>query len=378
MSNSYNSVMSALALLFWLFGFGFLWNIPLLSQRRIDGPSSLGVSVIIPARNEEANLGRLLSSLAGQTVMPAEIIVVDDHSVDGTARVAHDSGATVLTSVDLPDGWVGKTWACWQGAHRARGDILIFLDADTVLEPEAISRILAEYTNGAGLLSIQPYHLMEVACERLGALFNLITMAGTNAFTVFGARLRPLGAFGPCMVCSREDYFSVGGHERAKGDVLESLAMGTAFVDAGHEVRCYGGKGTLAFRMYPDGIRSMVEGFAKSFAIGANTIAPLTLLVIVCWVFGCVAVTRHLVEAVFEGTAAGLSLWAALDLLYAAQIYWMLARIGNFGVWPALFFQVPLLFFLLVFAMSLVQTFLFRKVRWKGRLVDTRGSGGHS
>ena len=94
------------------------------------------VSVIIPARNEEATLPAILASLRALPLV--EVVVVDDSSVDGTAAVALSGGATVLTASPPPPGWTGKARACQLGADAASGDLLLFLDADTVLAPDAL------------------------------------------------------------------------------------------------------------------------------------------------------------------------------------------------------------------------------------------------
>lgn len=360
-----------LLLFFWVLGFIFLWKIPLLKTgNRLHGFSSK-ISIIVPARNEERTLGQLLQSITHQALKPHEVIVIDDQSADGTAEVARRAGCIVMTSKDLPEGWTGKPWACWQGAERATGDLFLFLDADTFLEPEGLSKIVSAYLGKGGLLSIQPFHKMGSGYERLSAIFNIIAMAGMNAFTPFGRRLKPMGAFGPCMICSREDYFIVGGHERARGEVLESLVIGREFLKADRKVYCYGGKETISFRMYPDGLRSLIEGFGKGFGTGATALSMVSLFMIVGWVFGGVGVTRQLLQSAILGDMSGLFGWFALDVLYIFQIHWMLFRIGNFGFLTALLFQVPLIFFVIVFAYSVLNIFLIRKVRWKGREVKT-------
>jgi len=356
-----------LLFLFWLVGFILLWRIPYLKKDERVATESPRLSIIIPARNEERNLSLLLNSLKHQTLKPHEIIVVDDHSTDSTAEIARKEACMVISSRDFPEGWTGKPWACWQGANRATGDVFLFLDADTFLEPDGLSKIMSTYSRKGGLLSIQPFHQMVRNYERLSAIFNIIAMAGMNAFTLLGSKVKPMGAFGPCMVCSREDYFFVGGHEKARGEVLESLAIGKEFLKKKREVHCYGGKGTISFRMYPEGLRSLVEGFSKGFGTGANATSVVSLLMIVGWVSGGISVTRHLVESAILGSPMDLLGWLVLDVLYILQIQWMLFRIGNFGFSTALLFQIPLIFFVIVFAYSILRIFLVRKVRWKGR-----------
>ncbi|HSO71268.1 MAG TPA: glycosyltransferase family A protein, partial [Thermodesulfobacteriota bacterium] len=161
----------------WLFGLFFFWRTPRLSEGIQPGKRLPVLSLIIPARNEEKNLARLLRSVGNGVHRPAEIIVVDDHSEDGTGKVGAQGGCTVIRSAELPDGWVGKTWACWQGAGIARGDLFLFLDADTVLESGGLSRLIQTYQEKGGLVSVYPYHRMGRPFEQLSAFFNLISMA---------------------------------------------------------------------------------------------------------------------------------------------------------------------------------------------------------
>jgi 4,4'-diaponeurosporenoate glycosyltransferase len=360
-----------LIFLFWLLGFIFLWKIPTPKSRNNLNHLSHKISILIPARNEERILGQLLDSIDQQSLKPHEVIVIDDQSDDATAEVARRAGSIVMTSKDLLEGWTGKPWACWQGAQRATGDVFLFLDADTFLEPEGLSKIASTYLEKGGLLSIQPFHKMKKGYERLSAIFNIISLAGMNAFTPLGSRLKPIGAFGPCMICSREDYFMAGGHEKARGEVLESIAIGKEFLKAHRNVHCYGGKETISFRMYPNGLRSLVEGFGKGFGTGASAMSVPSFFMMVAWVFGGVSVTRHLVQSAILSDPMGLLGWLVLDVLYIFQIHWMLFRIGNFGFPTALLFPIPLIFFVVVFAYSILRIFLIRKVRWKGRDVKT-------
>ncbi|HSR10323.1 MAG TPA: glycosyltransferase [Thermodesulfobacteriota bacterium] len=367
------SISGLLHICFWVLGFALLWRIPTAGKRLAALPP-LKVTVIIPARNEEKALARLLASLRDPAVAP-EIIVVDDHSEDATAETARRAGFRVIPSAPLPDGWAGKPWACWQAARMARGDLLFFLDADTVLEPAGLGKILSAYLDGKGLLSIQPYHRMERAFERLSAFFNIVTMAGMNAFAPWGGKGKPTGAFGPCNVCSKEDYFAAGGHAMVRGDVLESLGLGKRFLEANLGVRLMGGRGAISFRMYPGGMGSLIEGFAKGFASGAGAMSPSRLIMPVCWIAGGAGVLRHLLQSLIVPDPFALCVSGMTYSLYVFQIHWMLRRFGNFGFPAALLFPLPLLFFIGVFAVSCLRVFFLGRVRWKGRTIDTVRKG---
>ena len=362
-------------IIFWVLGFLFFWRIPTLRKSEGGAGDPPSVSIIVPARNEAGNIGRVLGSLREQTRQPREVIVVDDQSEDATPLIAEKEGASVLSLTELPEGWRGKNWACWQGAGRAQGEILLFLDADTWLEKDGLEKISATFLRTGGLLSVQPHHRVERLYEQLSAFFSIITMAGTQAFTVLGNRIKPVGAFGPCLVCRREDYFAVGGHAKVRSEILESLALGQAFLSGGLGLHCYGGRGAISFRMYTGGLRSMIEGFGKGFAIGANRTHWLCLLLIIGWVSGAMGLTRQLVQALLG--FGGMDWFPGLSLyfLYVVQIGRMLARTGTYRWSTAFLFPIPLLFFVAVFFWSIFNTFVFKKVRWKGRQIDTGTAG---
>lgn len=351
----------------WLSGLWLLWRVRLLGPGR-DGPLGT-VAVVVPARDEEANLAGLLSSLAAQTRPADEVLVVDDHSTDATATVARRAGTVVVEADPLPQGWTGKAWACWTGARLTTADTLVFLDADTTLAPDALARLVAEHGRHGGLLSVQPFHRTRRPYEWLSAFFNVVAMMGVDAFSPLGGRLPPSGAFGPCLVTRRSDYGAVGGHRAVRGEVLDDVRLGLAFRRAGLPVRCYGGRGTVAFRMYPAGLGSLVEGWSKNFASGAGVTRLPTLALILVWLSGCLAAGWYPARTLFGGgppVAASLGLYAA----YAAQLQWMLGRVGRFGPAAAVF-PVPLAFFVVVFVRSLVSTVVLGRVRWKGRTIPT-------
>jgi 4,4'-diaponeurosporenoate glycosyltransferase len=138
------------------------------------------------------------------------------------------------------------------------------------------------------------------------------------------------------------------------------------------EIRCLGGKGILNFRMYPQGFKSMANGFIKSFAVGSKAISLVSLIGISAWITGGMAVTRLLVQSMFFPPDIDLTVWIFINLLFAVQLFWMLFRVGNFHWLTGLFFQIPLIFFTVIFAISLIKTFFLKQVSWKGRTMNPR------
>lgn len=351
---------AGLILALWAGGWLVLFRLP--RCREASPARHPRVSIIIPARNEERNLPCLLDSLLAQDLQPDEVLVVDDGSTDGTAAIARLAGVRLLTSEPLPPGWRGKAWACHQGARAARGEAFLFLDADTFFLPGGYRRLLATFAGIPGALSLAPFHEVRRPYEQLSAFFNLVMMAGVGAFAAWARPGQAAGLFGPCLLIRREDYAAAGGHESVRGQVLENLCLAENL--ARHHIGrfCLSGKGTLAFRMYPDGFPSLVEGWRKAFARGAARTPPLVHRFIHLWLTGAAALALLLPAALAGFLPLGSGV-AAGYLLFALQTGLQLRRIGSFSPWTALCYPVPLFFFFAVF----FQSQRGRNARWKGR-----------
>ena len=228
------------------------------------------MSVIIPARDEAARLPSLLAALAAAEPRPDEVIVVDDGSTDATGAVAAAHGATVVTADALAPGWTGKAAACWQGAATATGEILVFLDADTEPRPHAVAAVAAEAARTGGLVSVQPWHRVERPYEQASAMANLVSVLGAGTG---GPRRRswwraPM-AFGPCLALPARVYARIGGHAAVATSVADDVALAERADRAGVGVTALLGEDVIAYRMYPDGWRSLVQGWTKNLATGA-------------------------------------------------------------------------------------------------------------
>lgn len=312
-----------------------------------DPPAAETVSIIIPARDEEANLPALLESLAAQRLRPLEIIVVDDCSTDRTAAIAEQHGAMVIRPEPPPRGWRGKNWACQKGAEAARGGHLLFLDADTRLVPDhGLSRLLGRYPGGAW--SLVPWHDTGGGAESFSAFFNLLMALGTI----------PRGLAGPCLIIPRADYEACGGHAAVKDRILENVHLGRELRRRGIPTGSAAGRGIISFRMYPGGFPELIPGWTKGFAAGAATTPPGTMALIILWVSSL---------WVAAGTLPFSPVFVGIYLLFAVQADWMLRRVGGFPVWTALFYPVPLAFYLVVFIRSLGRA--GKQTTWKGRKV---------
>jgi 4,4'-diaponeurosporenoate glycosyltransferase len=345
----------------WLAGFLLLRRIPTLPQQiEIKGEPPC-VTVIIPARNEEANLPALLISLQGSVPRPGQVLVVDDHSSDATAEIARTYGAQVMQSAPLPEGWTGKTWACHQGAMAAQSDLFFFLDADTCFAPRGYARTLAYFISlpANAALSVMPFHTTRRPYEQFSLFFNLLTAIGAGGFTGLGrARL-----FGPLLVIRRDLYLRAGGHEAVRSRILENLFLADiVYVSEGICV-AIGGKGAFLTRMFPHGFAQLRESWQKAFATGARVTAPIVLAISIFWLATACLTVLVLVTTIKSPPVAALVLYFAFVL----QTFLFASQVGTFRFISALLYPIPLVFYLALFGLSAYSRRGARTLVWRGR-----------
>ncbi|MBM7681299.1 glycosyltransferase involved in cell wall biosynthesis [Pullulanibacillus pueri] len=322
------------------------------------------LSIIIPARNEEENIAHLLDSLHAQTYHPYEIIVVNDGSSDQTKAVAESYGVKVIDCPKLPQGWTGKTWAVWNGFLRSTGELIAFLDADIRLAPQALEILLKARQKSGGVLSIVPYHFTKKLYERLALVFNILgVFAFTSPFEIKNPRK---GLYGSCILTTREDYEKVKGHDSIKSEILDDLNLGARFIEEGIAVHNYIGGDLVAFRMYPQGIKSEFQGFGKGAVLSTTSLRAPTLLFVVLWILGLVVSESFLF---FLETSFFLPLFIGY-LLYMLQIVYFVKFVGRFGFIMPIFHILSTLFFLIVILYSVYQVVFLKEVTWKGRTVE--------
>ena len=252
------------------------------------------VSAIVPARNEEAVIGACVRSLAVQVEI-AEVLVVDDQSTDRTAEIVRGLAAEfpkvrLLQAVELPAGWVGKNNAVWIGAKDARGEWLLFTDADAVHEPDSAAKALeiAEQENAA-LVSFSPEQVMKTWYEKAVIPYVYTRLASKYRFDdVNDPNSQAAAANGQFLLIRRDAYEAVGGHASVAGEVLEDVALAKQVKGAAYRIWFGSGKGIVRVRMYRS-YAAMREGWKKNLyqlmggteaavrAENASAIRPLLL-----------------------------------------------------------------------------------------------------
>ena len=245
-----------------------------------DGPR---VSIIVPARNEASNIAPLLASLARSNYRNREVIVVDDRSTDGTGdivealRVRTDGDwLRLVHGSDVPAGWFGKPWACWQGYQAATGDVLLFTDADTRHETDLLGRsVAALQATEADLFTILPEQTLGSFWER-SVMPHMLFMLGFRYNAAIGNRTRnPLHvvANGQYIMMPRASYEAIGGHQAVKHEVVEDLRLAQVVVAADRKLYLTHAEEFMRTRMYRS-LGGILEGWTKNVAIGARYSLP--------------------------------------------------------------------------------------------------------
>lgn len=250
-------------------------NLRLLRTPTADAPATHEpVSVLIPARNEEAHVGTtVLSVLAQDGVPDLDVIVLDDGSADRTAEIvaglaAADPRVRLVTGgdADLPPGWLGKPWACARLSEQARGSVLVFVDADVVLEPHAL-RALIGTLRAYDLALVAPYprQRAESWLERLVQPLLTWSWIATMPVRWAEASMRPSlsAANGQLLAVDAAAYRAIDGHVAVQGEVIEDVALMRAVKRSGRRAATVDGAALAECRMY-DSPQALVDGYAKS------------------------------------------------------------------------------------------------------------------
>lgn len=338
-----------------------------------DG-GTVSISVVVPARDEAEHLPRLLAGLGEAVPAPDEVIVVDDGSADATAAVARAAGAQVVDSAP-PPGWTGKAQACQRGADVARGDVLVFLDADVEPGGNVVTRLAGAAARHGGLVSAHPRHRIERPYELLSAGIGLVALlgAGTGATPARRWWRRPF-AFGPALAVPAGVYREIGGHAAVRSSIVDDVALARVADDHGVPVVALLGGPDLRYRMYPGGPGQLIEGWTKNIAAGGGATPPVRLAAVVLWV--AAALQAALAAAGALDLAGPWWVGLAAYGLFAVQFHVLARRIGSFGVVTAAVYPLLLGAFVLLFAWSLVLALGPGRVRWRGRTIDVRARPG--
>jgi chlorobactene glucosyltransferase len=259
-------------------------TLPRLTSRRpnlSDAPLAGGelVSVIVPARNEASTIKTLLVSLLATRYEPMEILVVDDRSTDGTAALVNtvaDPRLRLIEGEDLPQGWYGKPWACYQGFRAAQGNLLLFTDADTRHHPELLGRAVGALSQErAALVTVSPLQRCVTLWERLvmPQIWFLLALRYHPPAVNRARRERDVIANGQFILTTRDGYQAVGTHEAVRHEVAEDLALAQAYLRRGLKLHFAFAEQLMETRMYQN-LSQLIEGWSKNIYLGGRRSFP--------------------------------------------------------------------------------------------------------
>jgi chlorobactene glucosyltransferase len=348
-------------------------------QLRDYAPAPAGplVSVIIPARNEARNIERCVRSILATTYPMIEVIVVDDGSTDGTGdlveRLGKEGHVRLVRGAELPPAWFGKQWALVQGYRVARGELLLFADADTKHEPELIARaVTARAAERADLFSVIPRQEMLTFWERL---------IQPHVFLALQARVGDLRrvnrtriawnaiANGQFILVTRSSYEGIGTHEAVKSSVADDVMLAQAYVRHGLDIFLAHAANDMSTRMYGS-LKEIVAGWSKNLALGAPLMAPpvrwiRAALPYVMWMPAVLWLAPPITWAAFGWPCAAIATVASL-------ITWIGIYAGE-GAPVQYALLYPLGAVMVAYIMIRSAWRGSRKVEWRGRVY--RGSG---
>ena len=324
------------------------------------------VSVLIPARNEEKNIGNILNDLRNQPFQNIEVIVFNDQSEDSTALlvdefVSSDKRFRIISSDQLPEGWLGKNYACSRLASAANGNFFLFLDADVRISGNLIGDSLwyAEKSR-SDLVSIFPKQKIITRGEWATVPnMNFILVSLLPLILVRKTVIPSLAAAnGQFMLFSPDVYKQLTPHEKMKNSKVEDILISRYLKKAGKSVSCLLGDERIECRMY-SGFSDSVNGFSKNVAEFFGGSYLLTILFWFVTTFGFIFIMLYLPPAVFL-----LYLFMFLSIRVAISLS------GKQNILKNLLCIVPLQFSLGLFIVKSLTNKFFKKYSWKGREVS--------
>jgi len=346
------------------------------SDVQLPEPAPL-ISVLVPARNEEANIGVCLESLRQQDYPNFEILVLDDSSTDGTADVvagiaAEDSRVRLLKGQPLPSGWAGKTFACHQLAQEARGSWLLFTDADTVHSPSMLRRVLGvALVSHAVLISGFPYQRTTSIWQKMALpiMCYFMLLCWMPLWLLQRSRRNlPSVAIGQFLFFSADEYRSIGGHEAVRSRIMEDVWLGREVARHHYKQLTLDLSSLVSCQMYRE-FGTMWDGIARWLYV----VASLSLVSLV----GLMAVVLFLFLAPFLWLVYGLLLaqpdfaWGVLVTLQVAIVFLARYLAGRRFSQPkssVILHPVGMLFIVLIVFYASYQRLTGGGVRWKGRV----------
>jgi chlorobactene glucosyltransferase len=364
----------------WLAPFAGLFRLGQLHPNLSDVPPIAGIpiSIIIPARNEQATIETVVRSIVASDYRPFELLVVDDRSTDQTAAIVERLAATdprvrLVRGAPLPEGWYGKPWACEQGFRAASGELLLFTDADTRHARELMGRAAAALRREhADLMTVAPHQRCVSFWERvvMPQIWLLLGLRYHPRRVNRARRPRDVIANGQFILTTRAAYVAVGGHGAVRDEVAEDLALAQAYLRAGRRLHFAFAERLMETRMYQD-LPQIIEGWSKNVYLGGRRSFPdepalralVPVMLAAAMLFWLLPPGVLLVRAL--GVSVGGLAGSAGIATGLSVLFWALVSYGM---------RIPMVYGVLYPLGAAMALYIFARSTWRGsRRVEWRG-----
>ncbi|MGC9779830.1 MAG: glycosyltransferase family 2 protein [Candidatus Heimdallarchaeota archaeon] len=328
------------------------------------------VSIIVPTYNEENNIAVCLQSLKELNYSKFEIIVSDGGSSDRTIEMAKSFIDKVIVDETLPQGWIGKNYGCHLGYQQAKGDYLLFADADTEHTPDSLKHFMkVALERNAALVSVFPFQRIKSWWESINPVFYFasnLTYGGKNSVNNPN-KPKSYTASGQYMLFKRKDYEAFGGHEFLKGSIVEDLALARVVKTKLKRLFFIDGTKFVYTRMYPDSPKQCWNGWKKCLFPGTKLTHPRNITGALLWyLWGMLA-------PVAVGLAANYATW---PYILVTSIAYVLCGLSVFIYWNKkgahqwvtyTFYPIVFVFFCILLGVSALELVIKKKITWRGR-----------
>ena len=337
------------------------------------------VSILVPARNEEGRIHKCLRALASQRYERLEIIILDDRSTDRTAEIIQsfvdsDPRMRMIVGTELPNGWVGKNWACDQLFNQAAGDLLLFMDADTILAEGTVSASTFEATMwGIDLLTVMLSRVSGCTIEKF--LFPFVDWAlfCWMPLGIAHSRRTPYfsATFGQFMLFKREAYELIGGHAKIRNNPLDDFQLGRVAKSLGLRWALFEGRDcveTLAYKSNTDAFKSISRSVFPALDYRLSMFAVLSVILVTLGFLPLIT----LVKLSMFGTQLSVVEYTSLVSLGLLFISWFIVCLKfKHSVLAALLFPVAIALLLFIGVHSFA-TYILQTTKWKDRGIGER------
>jgi glycosyltransferase involved in cell wall biosynthesis len=369
----------ALQIVAWLIALTWLWKVIaaafglprvpnlLLPQHNISPAGSPSITVIVPARNEAADIAATLHSLLAQDYPNIHIIAVDDRSTDYTGTIMdniaakHPEKLRALHIAELPSGWLGKTHAMALAARQAPTDYLLFTDADVLFHPTAIRLALANAvaTHADHLVTVPTTIIKRWDEAAILGFFQLFSLWAARPWRIANpdAKRDAIG-IGAFSLLRREAYLQIGGFESLRMEIIEDLGLGRRIKHAGLAQRIAFGRGLVSLH-WASGVNGLINVMTKNLWAAFRYHISLALL-------GCLWLFTFCIAPALGTFFSPTRVPAIVTLLAVIYAYRLLSRTSNISAWNAFLMPLGALVFVVALIRSALVTMKQGGVIWRG------------